>query len=103
MGAKAAEYGDAWLSSCPSSLEYARKRFRDGRRSSKKRAHVWRVSLTGIFDPTQGSLTVNVDPSWLPGAGWIELSGAFPYECVEANCQPFSAQHFLIALISNST
>ncbi len=90
MGAKSAEHGDAltfdlpvYRFSTPETVATAGILEEDG-------ARIEAVALPGSFDPTQGNLTVQVDPSLAAGMrDGLDYLEHFPYECTEQTVSRF--------------
>lgn len=90
MGAKSAEYGDAvafelpiYHLSTPETVATVGALDEDG-------ARLEGIALPRSFDPSRGSLTVNLDPSLAAGMRTgLDYLEHFPYECVEQTVSRF--------------
>ncbi len=90
MGAKSTEYGDAlafelpiYRFSTPETVATAGVLDEDGARTES-------VALPASFDPTQGDLTVSIEPSLAAGMrDGLKYLEHFPYECTEQTVSRF--------------
>ena len=90
MGAKSTQYGDAlafdlpvYRFSTPETVATVGILAEDGTRTEG-------IALPRSFDPTQGDLTVNIDPSLAAGMrDGLDYLEHFPYECTEQTVSRF--------------